>query len=278
MGMSNYTVVQPETSFKNKRYIDWIEDWSNWFYQCNPDRNNDGDVVFCRCIPLTRGDYGNDAVVMIGEQSLEISEDQLVLVPIITANYVADNSETSDYLFGIVRSHIREGGIPSKNQLLINGSPIDDGDPNETTLAKYEFETSIFPIMIPDCPPGVSLKDQMEMPLQTPGLFASVTRGFFVMLKLNANNEYIVESYATGATTEYGPYYSGSLYHIIVNGSRQQNRLFSPPSRLKKSIISQVFDKYHKNQLDRIEFKNIIKCLGISANDSERNSGFQTGA
>jgi len=46
--MPNYVVLQPIETFKNKRYIDWIEDWSNWFYQPNPDRNNDGDVVFCR--------------------------------------------------------------------------------------------------------------------------------------------------------------------------------------------------------------------------------------
>src|SRR6476661_1326515 len=270
--MPNYVVLQPNETFKNKRYIDWIEDWSNWFYQANPDRNNDGDVVFCRCIPLSRGTYGNEAVVMIGEQSLEISADQRVLFPIITANYVADRYETSDYLFGMVRSLTRQSGIPSKEQILINGEPIDDGNRNESTLTRYEFETPVFPITIPDCPPGVSLKDQMEMPLQTPGLFASVTRGFFVILELKANvtpnSEYIIESYATGAPTEYGPYIAGSLYRIIVNESISQNppipnRKYVPPSKLRYSIISQLFDKNQKGQLTPNEFKIIKKYLKI---------------
>jgi hypothetical protein len=270
--MSNYTVLKPNETFKNKRYIDWIEEFSNWFYQPNLDRNNDGDVVFCRCIPLSRTTYVNEAVVMIGEQSLEISADQRVLFPIITANYVADRYETSDYLFGMVRSQIRQGGIPSKEQLLINGEPIDDGD-EERSLKNYEFETSVFPITIPDCPPGVSLKDQMEIPLQTPGLFASVTRGFFVLLKLEANNEYIIESYASGATTEYGPYRTGSLYRIIVNDSSNQNfsspkgtepiHKYVPPSRLRYSIVSQLFEKNQKGKLNPAEFKSIKKYLKI---------------
>jgi hypothetical protein len=274
--MSNYVVLQPNETFKNKRYIDWIEDWSNWFYQPYPDRNNDGDVVFCRCIPLSKGSYGNEAVVMIGEQSLEISEDQRILFPILTANYVADHYETSDYLFGMVRSRTRQSGIPIKEQILINGEPIDDGNRNESTLMRYEFETPVFPITIPDCPPGVSLKDQMEIPLQTPGLFASVTRGFFVMLELKANvtpnDEYIIESYTTGAPTEYGPYIAGSLYRIIVNESSHHNllqlpnRKYAPPSKLRYSIMSQLFEKKHKGQLTHDEFNNIKKYLKILDN------------
>jgi len=189
----------------------------------------------------------------------------------------------------MVRSLTRQSGIPSKQQLLINGEPIDDGDRVEPTLKNYEFETSVFPITIPDCPPGVSLKDQMEMPLQTPGLFASVTRGFFVMLQLKANatpnSEYIIESYATGAPTERGPYIAGALYRIIVNESSQKKssnfpkgsepKPFVPPSKMRYSITSQIFEKYQKGQLNPDEFESIKKYLKIK-DDREKNVGSNT--
>jgi hypothetical protein len=49
----DYTVISPDKLFKGKRYVEWVQDWSNWFYQSNPDRNNNGDVVFLQSPPFT---------------------------------------------------------------------------------------------------------------------------------------------------------------------------------------------------------------------------------
>jgi hypothetical protein len=258
--MSEYTVIQPSQAFKNKTYQGWVQDWSNWFYQANPDRNNNGEVVFLRSMPLSDGNYTGEGVVMVGNDSLEISEDQGVLVPVITANYVADHSETAEWLYGTVRSHILGGDHPpSKEQLRINGEPFDDGS-GEEYLGKYEIETPIFTLNIPDSSLGPSLKDQIEVPMQSPGFFPSVTRGYFVILRLSAG-EHDIECYATGATTAYGQYYASLLYHISVQESREREQVNVPPSRLGKNIIANLQDKHTKGEIDKNEFERLKTLL-----------------
>jgi hypothetical protein len=261
--MSEYTVIQPSQTFKNKTYVEWVEDWSNWFYQANPDRNNNGEVVFLRGMPLSGGNYAGEGVVMVGNESLEISEDQGVLIPVITANYVADHSETTEWLYGTVRSHIFGGDHPPfKEQLRINGKPIEDGS-GEAHLGKYEIETPIFMLNIPDSSYGPSLKDQMETPMQSPGFFPSATRGYFVILRLSTG-EYDIECYATGATTALGQYHASLLYHIIVQESREREQVNVPPSRLSNSIIATLQDKHIKGEIDKNEFERLKTLLSSS--------------
>jgi len=266
----NYTVIPPRESFKNKSYTEWVQDWSSWFHQTNPDRNNNGDVVFLRSMPLVEGNYGSEANVMVGNESLEISADQRLLVPIITSNYVADGAETSEWLYGMVRSQILAGDCPPlKEQLRIDGEPIDDGNAKENDLKTYEVETPVFLISIPDSSAGKSLKDQMEAPFQSPGFFPSVTRGYFVMLELQPNEEYYIECYATGATTALGPYYASFLYHVIVNEPSQKGRVNIPPSRLNKNILARLHDKKEKGELEPATFAEITKTLTKSSKKIE---------
>jgi hypothetical protein len=261
--MSKYTVIQPYQTVKNKTYVEWVEDWSNWFYQANPDRNNNGDVVFLRSMPLSGGNYTDQGVVMVGNESLEISEDQGVLIPVITANYIADHSESTDWLYGMVRSHIFSGDHPPlKAQLRINGNQIEDGG-EEDDLGKYEIETPVFMVNIPDSSYGTSLKDQMEAPMQSPGFFPAVTRGYFVIIMLTPGT-YDIECYATGATTALGHYHVSLLYHIIVQKSRERKQVNVPPSKLIKNIVAKLQDKHTKGELDSVEFDRLRKLLATS--------------
>jgi hypothetical protein len=208
---------------------------------------------------------------MVGNESLEISEDQLVLVPVITANYVADPSQTSEWLYGMVRSDISGGdNPPQKVQLRINGNPLDDLDPDKDDLEKYEIETPIFTILIPESPAGRSLKDRIEMPMHSSGFFPSVTRGYFVMLKLNADKEYFIESYATGATTAYGQYHTSLLYHIFVKQSIKQKQLNIPPSRLGRNILAKIYEKNNKGELIPDELDDLNDYVGSSIDKVEK--------
>ncbi len=49
---------------------------------------------------------------MIRNESLEISEDQHVLVPIITATFIADENESPKWMYGMARGNISEGDNP----------------------------------------------------------------------------------------------------------------------------------------------------------------------
>jgi hypothetical protein len=217
-------------------------------------------------MPLSGGSYADEGVVMVGNESLEISDEQGVLIPVITANYVADHSETTEWLFGTVRSHIFGGDHPPfKEQLRINGKSIDDGS-EEEHLGKYEIETPIFMLNIPDSTYGQSLKDQMEIPMQTPGFFPSVTRGYFVILKLN-QGKYDIESYATGATTASGQYHASLLYHIVVQETRKREQVNVPPSRLSNSFMAKLQNKLTNGEIDETEFER-LKTLLVGSRQS----------
>lgn len=262
---SDYTVQPPDFRFKEKGYIDWIKDYSSWFYQPNPERNNDGDVVFLRSTPLSQGNYQNEAMVMIGNESLEISKDQMVLVPIITATFIADEDQNPEWLFGMARGDISNGDNPPlNNQLKINGCPIDlDGLDN---FAKFEFETPIYHVYIPDAPPGVSLKHQVEYPIEASGYFPAVTRGYFVLLQLHpdgpSEGKFYIHCEATGATTPRGPYNVSFFYHIIVRADPKRKGATPPPDRLSRNIAVDVLNKLNKGQITDTEFEVIKKCLG----------------
>jgi hypothetical protein len=265
LNMTDYEVITPDHKFKEKGYTDWIQDWSNWFYQPYPERNNDGDVVFLRSTPLSEGNYQNEACVMIGNESLEISEDQHVLVPIITATFIADENESPEWMYGMARGNISEGdNPPDVTQLKINGEAIDIG--GDKDFDKYEFETPVYQIYIPDAPPGVSLKHQVEMPIESSGYFSAVTRGYFVILKLkkggSSKGDFYIHCEASGATTPRGPYDVSLFYHIMVTKTPKGRGPRPLPKRLTRNIAIKVLERLGKGQITGTEFDKIKEILG----------------
>ena len=67
-----YTVTDPKETFLGKTYADWIEDWSRWFFLPDANQNNSGSVVFLK--GLSPSLAKNEGVIMVGNDSLEISE------------------------------------------------------------------------------------------------------------------------------------------------------------------------------------------------------------
>jgi hypothetical protein len=269
-----YRAMLPTESFKGKGYAEWVQDWSNWFYQPYPERNNNGDVVFLRSIPLSEGIYQNEPMVMVGSDSLELSTDQRLLIPVITSTYISTESELPEYLYGMVRSHISNGDNPPElQQLKINGVPIELSEKLEkvtdsrSPFSQYDIETPVYMISIPDDSAGKSIKNQVELPIESGGLYPAVTRGYFVMLELKPKNNpehYFIECKATGATTPKGPYNVSFFYHIIVNKPVERKvRSTKPPQRLGKNIAVRIDKKYIDNEINESEYVEIMKCLGI---------------
>ncbi|TVP40360.1 hypothetical protein [Candidatus Nitrosocosmicus arcticus] len=262
-----YRAMLPAESFKGKGYSEWVQDWSNWFYQPYPERNNIGDVVFLRSMPLSEGIYQNEAMVMVGTESLELAANQRVLIPIITSTYIATESELPEYLYGMVRSHISNGdNPPTLNQLKINGEPIEL--PEGAVISGYDIETPVYMISIPDDSAGKSLKNQVEMPIGAGGLYPAVTRGYFVILELKprkAQEHYYIECEATGATTAKGPYHVSLFYHIIANKDQAEIEMvpMKPPQRLSENIRIRIDKKFIDNELGEDEYGKIMEYLKI---------------
>jgi hypothetical protein len=169
-------------------------------------------------------------------------------------------------MYGMARGSISNGdNPPSVKQLKINGHPIDLGAGVET-FEKYEFETPVYQINIPDAPSGVSLKHQVEMPIESSGYFPAVTRGYFVMLKLNkdgpSGGRFYIHCEATGATTPRGPYNVSLFYHIILTQTANRKWASPPPERLSRNIASRILEKLDKGQITDAELSKIKECLG----------------
>jgi len=219
-------------------------------------------------MPQSEGNYQNEANVRIGNESLEITEDQVVLIPIITATFIADEGQSPEWLYGMARGNISNGDNPPKlSQLKINGDDIVIG--GEEDFAKYEFETPVYQIHIPDAPAGVSLKHQVEYPMESVGYFPAVTRGYFVMLKLKTPTEHesgntYVHCEATGETTPRGPYNVSLFYEIKIRKSPARAKARDPSKRLTRSIAVTVKEKHAKGQVTDSEYKRIKNILGAN--------------
>lgn len=212
-----YSVVEPTATFLGKTYVDWIEDWTRWFFLPNADQNNSGSVVFLRGMSpsATKG----EGVIMVGNDSLEISETQRVLLPIITATAVAESGETSQTLYELARSDIDNGDHPpAKENVKINTGNL------KVDLDGYRFETRVLQLNIPSCPYGESLADYVVPAIKTRDTnLPCVTAGYFVLLKLDPGN-YDIFSSVHGSRDQTGLYKASLLYHIVVEAERGSNR------------------------------------------------------
>jgi hypothetical protein len=272
-----YTIMSPENLFRGKSYLDWIQDWSNWFYQPYPERDNNGDMVFLRSMPLAEGNYQNEPLVVIGNDSLEITAEQGILIPIITSTIIADEFESPEWMYGKVRNDIRHGDDPPNlENIRINGEKLVLRTKDQTyeNLELFEFETPVYSLHLPDAADGPSLKGQVEMPSQSSGYFPAVTRGYFVILMPTPNQEYYIECRGTGAQTPRGPYHVSFFYHIFVNKNKQRNGSSSPPRRLRKNIAIAARDKNKRGELHPDEWKMIRKYLEIEGETDEEIDEF----
>jgi hypothetical protein len=235
---SPYEVTQPTQTFMGKTYSDWIEDWARWFFLPNADENNNGPVVFLRGMTSSRvGNYRGEGVMKVGDDSLEISTNQRVLLPLITSKAVAESGESSQALYETVRSDIENGENPPD----LRNVKVDDVElsvPGD--IGDYRFETTVFQLIIPSSPYSQSLADYVFPPIRTRDIpLPCVTSGYFVLLKLRQGEHYIFSS-VHGSSDQNGLYKSSLLYHIVVEAQRGPQ----PIQRFAPAVSTQVKEGY----------------------------------
>jgi hypothetical protein len=268
-----YSVLNPNENYLGKSYGNWVAEWTNWFYSIDPDIHNEGPVVFIRNMPfptLNSKRLPYEPMVMIGNDKLEIFEDQVILVPVVTANYVAtelwNSNNTDSFLRGIVRSHLFGGDFPPSNdQLTIDGKPI------HVDMNQYLIESPTFSIFLPNVEKGRSLKDYMEEPLPS-GIFHCVTSGYFLLIKLVVG-KHVIHSYARGLKTDQGEFYSELLYQVDVssrNESPKPPRIGVLPSKLSNVAINKAREKLESHEIDQQEYE-ILKTIVENARENTKN-------
>jgi hypothetical protein len=250
-GGGKYKIVNPSSLYLGKSYGDWITDWFNWFLSAEADSRNSGPVVFLRSRGLPnsttganisdvlrqvvdgtdptsgsqsagvddeyRGVYVNDPNIRIGNDRLQIFDDQAVFVPMIVAYALSspthlykDWGRMEDFT-GLTIDY--GDNPPLLEQLTINNDPIVLG---EMIINQFRIATPIFTAVVPDAPYGSSLKDFLEDSPIAPGSYPALVEGYFVMLKFEPGS-YWVHSWASAPREKFRPYFSELLYQIEVN-------------------------------------------------------------
>lgn len=256
-----YNIIEPNETFQGKTYSDWIEDWTRWFLMPNPDQNNSGSVVFMRGMSFSSTDnYTGQGVVKVGNDSLEISTDQRVLLPLITSTAVAEAGESSQSLYQLVRSDITNGANPPAPQnVLIDNQPID------VELGGYRFETSVFQVYIPSAPYGQSLADYVVPPIKTRDtILPCVSSGYFVLLQMTEVRGYDILSAVFGNRDQIGLYKASLLYHLQVEAGqgRTQGTGVSPMStQLSVNFRAALRKKLNDGEIDTREYRRLVNLL-----------------
>ena len=172
--MANYEVIKPEESQRHvgRSYQDLIESWAQWIVSDNLDAHNYGNVIFLRGMDFPpspeRIGYSGQPAMMIGTRSLSIvAKNQYLFLPVICTfvNEIDDHAKTIQEQSYLIWRDTREGdNPPSKNQILIDGEPLNIAGPD---LSGFLTWSRGFTLHVPDVPYGRSLKDYLDIPIST---------------------------------------------------------------------------------------------------------------
>ena len=284
----------PDQLYKGKSYAEWIADWTNWLFSVNPDDHNSGPVVFLKHVPPIRkqsssnnqveegeeinGKFMKSINVMIGEDVLDITEGQAILIPILVSYWSAeDPEEDEEVLRQKVRDHTAIGDNPPETkQLTISSIPTTKNA--QTTQAilfpgmemkDFKLETSVFPLIVPKSEYGTTYKDYVDTPFMQTGTFATVTLGYFVLISDIKVGTYFIHSYSKGAPTRRGDYHAELLYQIRVNGETTKNPQ-SKQSTIISEKITQILKKkirQHKGELEpTTNTEDVVEIISQSRN------------
>jgi len=301
-GEGAYKIVNPRHIYLGKSYSDWITDWFNWFLSAEADSRNSGPVVFLRSHGLPnsitganisdvsrpvdtspdsqsanldeyQARYVNDPNIRIGSDRLQIFQDQAVFVPIIVA--YALSSPTQLYkdwgrMMDFTGLTIDYGdNPPGPNQLTINNRNIELQDMG---IEQFRIATTIFTAVVPDAPPGSSIKDFLEDSPMTPGIYAARVEGYFVMLEFAAGS-YWVHSWASAPRERARPYFSELLYQVEVSKRPgKAHKGLARPSLNERVFNRTLYEKSKIGDLTQSEINRFKKFLRQEQQDQSNKS------
>ena len=269
----DYQVQDPRVLYRGKGYGEWCSDWFNWFISANADKRNSGPVVHLRSLGIPKSTeeersemddgsgsntigvaqrnprYVNRPNIRVGGDGLQIFEDQAVLCPIIISYWVASEPYVDwGYMQDYTGTTLDNGdNPPTDKQLTINGQPI--VFPAGLKMKDFRILSSVFTAVIPESGYGISVKDFLEMPA-SPGQYAALVEGYFVMLKFKPGTYYI-HSWASAPREAPGPYYSELLYQIDVLEERPPRGSLTKfhPLQFEAIMSSILFEKAKTGEL-----------------------------
>jgi hypothetical protein len=255
-----YSVIRPDTIFKNRTYADFLGEFWKWLYSIDCDQNNVGDVVFLRGV--AKGDdpkqgYLGAPVVRVADDALRISKEQGIFFCNITSNAEAIN-ERVDYSEAQLRAQciadLNQSIVPTPAQIIIDGNPI--VLPEGVNITDFRTITSEFILKVFDAEYGESIAPFMDVVLN-PGQYSCVAGAYDFIITFDEPGLHYIYNVGRGKPWARGPYTTESYYEVEVLDTNLSGIHTDAIPALNKvnsklSISNRIFSMLHKMEQDKI--------------------------
>ncbi len=231
----NWRVIPPICNYLGLSYGDWASRWLNWLVGVDPDKNNNGPVVFLRGIDFEMRGGSYRQFVRIGNEKLRISLDQAIFWPIICLFVDEKMVPTFDTqqkrLTDIFSAAVLTDHPPLPSQATIEGDPI------VSNLEGFFTVSPDFQLHVPEASYGPTLGSLFQIPIVYEGDWRAAICGYFILMKpLQDGGPY---KFASNGNAE-DRYHTETLVEIEVIDDSPQNRSLGQGAQMKEIIQEEL--------------------------------------
>lgn len=265
--MADYKVINPEQSQTEVglSYKDLLEMWTTWFISDNPDAQSySNKVIFLRGLDFPESPeitgYSGQPAAMVGNHSLNISEDQYLFLPVINTFVIDDDHAKTlqERSFIVWRDTSIGDNPPQSSQIRID---------NESLNSDLFFAMSReFTLHVPEVTYGRSLKDYLDIPLTVTGERRAAAAGWCTLFKFTLHDgeakSYSVAFHARGVLDPFGQYYAAGIYTINVSPSGlKATPPAQAPTLIRQRLHRRLEIRKQKNEISEQEYKKLKSVI-----------------
>lgn len=198
-----HQLLPRQGSFMGLGYHALISDWMSWLVMNDPDKYNDGTVVYLRGVDFPTETISYSGFIRTDEDRFIIDRSQAIFWPIIM--YYVDekhhpHAATSHQRLSQIANLFRNGQRPAPNDALISFNRGSPQPVNAGGYSDFEFITDDIDLEIPrqDYDDSKTLCPYLDVPLTIPGNTKCRIAGFFLLLRFNREGTYMITSHGGG--------------------------------------------------------------------------------
>jgi hypothetical protein len=229
----DYEVIEPGNPGYGQYYPSYCEQWITWLVSNNPESNNYGPVYFLHCVscPGEGVGYGNQVVVRVGPDALDVRAGEYIFLPVLTSTIDTIDNGAPDNpaaLLNYLRMDLQQGDNPPKiSQATILDATDNDVNaewkPIVSDLAPFFVISDVFQLDVPSAQEGTRLlRTCVDVPMNTEGVRNCRVGGWWLLIRfLKPFKTYYIHTRTKGR----GNYKAGMFYQINVLGESENAKL-----------------------------------------------------
>lgn len=200
---NGYQLIPRQDAFLGLGYQALISDWMSWLVMDDPDRHNNGRVVYLRGVDFPTESESYSSFIRTDEDRFIIGLDQAIFWPIIM--YYVDmkhhpHASSSHERLTQIANLLSNGKPPEADDALISFNWGPTRPVNGGGYAQYQFISDDIDLEIPrqDYDNSKTLCPYLDVPMTIPGVTKCRVAGFFLLLTFNRVGTFIISSHGAG--------------------------------------------------------------------------------